>query len=153
MAVLFPFKVGAKVASFLFLAENRLFWPFFEIWTSTLFCQSFSLINLPLSWPGLCVLYTLSSPWAAWIRRGTAKLCSAPYARPDCWSSNKGTKHSWSFLTNNDRVIRNVEVEKTTLSDYYPVKVNLKYNIRILLNPPNPSVRILFDNVESKHIN
>ena len=34
------------------------------------------------------------------------------------------------FLTNNDRVIRNVEVAKTDLSDHDLVKVNLLYNMK-----------------------
>ena len=43
------------------------------------------------------------------------------------------------FLTNNDRVIRNVEVEKTPLSDHDLVKVNLLYNIRTPNKVPPPS--------------
>ena len=34
------------------------------------------------------------------------------------------------FLTNNDRVICNIETDKTTLSDHKAVKINLLYNIK-----------------------
>ena len=40
------------------------------------------------------------------------------------------------FLTNNDRVIRNIETENTTLSDHDVVKINLLYNIK---SPPTSS--------------
>ena len=39
------------------------------------------------------------------------------------------------FLTNNDRVIRNVEVAKTDLSDHDLVKVNLLYNMKAPVKP------------------
>ena len=40
------------------------------------------------------------------------------------------------FFTNNNRVIRNIETENTTLSDHDLVKINLLYNMK---SPPTPS--------------
>ena len=43
------------------------------------------------------------------------------------------------FLTNNDRVIQNIEVNKTALSDHDLVKINLLYNMKTAATPPTTS--------------
>ena len=43
------------------------------------------------------------------------------------------------FLTNNDRVIRNIETEETRLSEHMTVKINLLYDMKSPAPPSSPS--------------